>query len=291
MRGEKRRLQELATAERAARSRVGRAPDRAAAAAAGRGPGGAARGAEPREPAAADRVLRRLEHPGRGGRRLDGRLPGRAAEEGALPQVRRARARRAGRLRGAGRGRLAAVRSGRMRAPAPDDYDESFAATPNLVVIDGGKGQLAAVLEAMHAYDLPRVAVISLAKRIEEVFVPGPVGPDPARRATRPGSSCCSGCATRRTASRVGFHRQRRDAKARESIFDTLPGRRPGQAAGAAAALRLGRALPRRLARRSWRACPASRPRRRATSTPSCTRRAGPRRAGDLKAVGRSSTV
>ena len=33
--------------------------------------------------------------------------------------------------------------------PNADEYDESFAATPNLVVIDGGKGQLAAALEAM----------------------------------------------------------------------------------------------------------------------------------------------
>ena len=42
---------------------------------------------------------------------------------------------------------------------AAEEYDESFAATPNLVVIDGGKGQLAAALAAMQAYDLPRVAV------------------------------------------------------------------------------------------------------------------------------------
>ena len=65
-------------AERAGRARVGRAPDRAAAAAPSGSARGAARGAEPREPPAADRVLRRLEPPGRVGRRLDGRLPGRA---------------------------------------------------------------------------------------------------------------------------------------------------------------------------------------------------------------------
>src|SRR5205085_4422446 len=51
--------------------------------------------------------------------------------------------------------------------------DDGFARRPNLVVIDGGKGQLSAALAAMQAYDLPRVAVIALAKRIEEVFVPG----------------------------------------------------------------------------------------------------------------------
>ena len=56
-----------------------------------------------------------------------------------------------------------ARRFARLQDATSEDYDESFAATPNLVVIDGGKGQLAAALAAMQAYDLPRVAVISLA--------------------------------------------------------------------------------------------------------------------------------
>src|SRR5256714_11557899 len=64
-------------------------------------------------------------------------------------------------------------RFARLSDVTAEEYDESFAATPNLVVIDGGKGQLSAALAAMQAYDLPRVAVISLAKRVEEVFVPG----------------------------------------------------------------------------------------------------------------------
>src|SRR5688500_463492 len=68
-------------------------------------------------------------------------------------------------------------RFARTRAPTAEEYDEGFAAVPNLVVIDGGKGQLSAALSAMQAYDLPRVAVIALAKRAEEVFVPG--RPDP----------------------------------------------------------------------------------------------------------------
>src|SRR5664279_1488312 len=57
--------------------------------------------------------------------------------------------------------------------PGSDEWNETFATSPNLVVIDGGKGQLSAALAAMQELDLPRVAVISLAKRIEEVFVPG----------------------------------------------------------------------------------------------------------------------
>jgi excinuclease ABC subunit C len=114
-------------------------------------------------------------------------------------------------------------RFARMRDATAEDYDESFAAVPNLVVIDGGKGQLAAALQAMQAYDLPRVAVISLAKRIEEVFVPGRpeailLGRDSA------GLQLLQRVRDEAHRFAIGFHRQRRDAKAKESIFDTLPG-------------------------------------------------------------------
>src|SRR6185503_7632866 len=61
-------------------------------------------------------------------------------------------------------------RFARLGRRTDEDYDESFVAPPNLVVIDGGKGQLSAALAAMQEFDLPRVAVIALAKRIEEVF-------------------------------------------------------------------------------------------------------------------------
>jgi excinuclease ABC subunit C len=106
---------------------------------------------------------------------------------------------------------------------ASDDYDESFAATPNLVVIDGGKGQLSAALAAMQAYDLPRVAVVSLAKRDEEVFVPG--RPDPIRL-PRDSAGLQLLQRIRDEAHRfaLGFHRQRRESKSFGSIFDELQG-------------------------------------------------------------------
>src|SRR5690606_31901089 len=50
---------------------------------------------------------------------------------------------------------------------------------PDLVVIDGGKGQLGAARAALEALDLAQQPVVSLAKREEEVFVPG--RPDPVR--------------------------------------------------------------------------------------------------------------
>ncbi len=44
---------------------------------------------------------------------------------------------------------------------------------PDLVVIDGGKGQLSAAKEALDALQLGELPIISLAKRDEEIFVPG----------------------------------------------------------------------------------------------------------------------
>jgi excinuclease ABC subunit C len=108
------------------------------------------------------------------------------------------------------------------------DYDEGFAAIPNLVVIDGGKGQLSAALAAMHGFDLPRVAVIALAKREEEVFVPG--RPDPI--VLEPGSAGLQLLQRIRDEAHrfaLGFHRQRRDKESRESILDALPGVGPAR--------------------------------------------------------------
>ncbi len=57
------------------------------------------------------------------------------------------------------------------RMQDPEEKDESFASRPDLLVIDGGKGQLSSVKEIMEEMHCD-VEVISLAKREEEVFVP-----------------------------------------------------------------------------------------------------------------------
>jgi excinuclease ABC subunit C len=69
--------------------------------------------------------------------------------------------------------RMAQFVSHRERSPHERAYDESFAAIPSLIVIDGGKGQLSSGLAALQPFRDEGVTVISLAKRIEEVFVPG----------------------------------------------------------------------------------------------------------------------
>jgi excinuclease ABC subunit C len=119
-------------------------------------------------------------------------------------------------------------RFARLDSGTGEDYDDGFATAPNLVVIDGGKGQLSAALAAMQAYELPRVAVISLAKRIEEVFVPGrpdPILLDPHAA----GLQLLQRVRDEAHRFALGFHRQRRSARARESLFDTLEGVGPAR--------------------------------------------------------------
>jgi excinuclease ABC subunit C len=112
--------------------------------------------------------------------------------------------------------------------PGSEEWNESFAAAPNLVVIDGGKGQLSAALAAMQELDLPRVAVISLAKRIEEVFVPGRSEPILLPRESA-GLQRLQRIRDEAHRFAITFHRQRRDAAARESLFDQLEGVGPAR--------------------------------------------------------------
>ncbi len=107
-------------------------------------------------------------------------------------------------------------------------HDPSFAATPNLVVIDGGKGQLSAALAALDELDIPRVAAIGLAKRVEEVFLPGrsdPVllPPDSA------GLLLLRRCRDEAHRFALSHHRRRRARTTTDSIFDTLPGVGPAR--------------------------------------------------------------
>ena len=119
-------------------------------------------------------------------------------------------------------------RFARAREVTAERYDEGFAAVPNLVVVDGGKGQLKAALTALHAYDLPRVAVIALAKREEEVFVPGRPQPVALARDSA-GLQLLQRIRDEAHRFALGFHRTRRDAKTRESILDALPGVGPAR--------------------------------------------------------------
>ncbi len=88
---------------------------------------------------------------------------------------------------------------------APPGKSRKFAYPPNLYVVDGGAPQVNAAQAVLDDLGVSDVAVIGLAKRLEEVWVPRDDARRPiplSSRATAKGCICCSGCVTRRTGSR-----------------------------------------------------------------------------------------
>jgi excinuclease ABC subunit C len=114
------------------------------------------------------------------------------------------------------------------RSPFDVGRDESFAALPNLIVIDGGKGQLSAGLAALQGFRARGVAVVSLAKRIEEVFRPGV--PAPLRLAhDTPELQLLQRVRDEAHRFAITHHRTRRDRAMTTSILDDLPGIGPAR--------------------------------------------------------------
>jgi excinuclease ABC subunit C len=113
-------------------------------------------------------------------------------------------------------------------SPHDPDYDASFAALPNVVVIDGGKGQLAAGIEPLRGFRERGVAVISLAKRIEEVFVPGRRTPLVLDHST-PELQLLQRARDEAHRFAITHHRSRRDRALTSSLLDELPGVGPAR--------------------------------------------------------------
>jgi excinuclease ABC subunit C len=108
-------------------------------------------------------------------------------------------------------------------SPHDPSYDPSFASLPNVVVIDGGKGQLAAGLEPLAGFRQRGVAVISLAKRVEEVFLPGRSEPLVLDHST-PELQLLQRIRDEAHRFAITHHRTRRDSAMTGSLLDGLPG-------------------------------------------------------------------
>lgn len=95
---------------------------------------------------------------------------------------------------------------------------------PDLVMIDGGKGQLSAVVAVLQEMNLMEdVRVVSLAKKREEIFLPGaslPVETD----AEQPGVQLLRRLRDEAHRFAVTFHRQQRSDKLKRSRLDEIPG-------------------------------------------------------------------
>jgi excinuclease ABC subunit C len=124
--------------------------------------------------------------------------------------------------------RMAQFVAHRERSPHERSYDASFAAVPALIVIDGGKGQLSSGLAALQPFRDSGVTVVSLAKRVEEIFLPGRSDPlllpenSPALHLLQ---------RVRDEAHRfaIEFHRGRRDKAMTRSVLDDVPGIGPAR--------------------------------------------------------------
>ncbi|MFN2488352.1 MAG: excinuclease ABC subunit UvrC [Actinomycetota bacterium] len=107
-------------------------------------------------------------------------------------------------------------------ARGDDGKPRRFAYPPHLVVIDGGKGQLNRTAEVMAELGVT-VSTISLAKRMEEVFVPGRQDPIEIPRSSE---ALYLLQQIRDEAHRfaVTYHRMRRGKKMTQSVLDGIPG-------------------------------------------------------------------
>ena len=104
------------------------------------------------------------------------------------------------------------------RSASEDAWD-----LPDLVIIDGGKGQLAAAAQAMREMGVHHIPVVGLAKRFEELFVPDEDEPIVLPRGSE---ALYMVQRIRDEAHRfaITFHRQVRAKSSIQSALDTIPG-------------------------------------------------------------------
>jgi excinuclease ABC subunit C len=124
--------------------------------------------------------------------------------------------------------RLNRYLEGNDLSPHDGKRDESFASLPSLIMIDGGKGQLSAGMRTLQPFVDRGVTVVSLAKREEEIYVPGrsqpidlPADSEANRLLQR----------VRDEAHRfaIEHHRGRRDRAMTGSVLDELKGIGPAR--------------------------------------------------------------
>ena len=115
-----------------------------------------------------------------------------------------------------------------------DERDEGaragkrFAYPPNLLVIDGGKGQLGVAVRVLEELGLEDISVVGLAKRLEEVFRPGE---SESIRIPRDSPALYLLQQVRDEAHRfaITYHRSLRDKKMTASVLDEVPGLGPNR--------------------------------------------------------------
>ncbi len=94
---------------------------------------------------------------------------------------------------------------------------------PDLIIVDGGKGQLSAAIEVLDELGLNDLPIVSLAKKLEEIFLPGKSKP-----VIFPADSKALFLfqQARDEAHRfaINYHRKLREKNAIKSVLDEMPG-------------------------------------------------------------------
>ncbi len=103
--------------------------------------------------------------------------------------------------------------------------DKKFNKLPDLMLIDGGKGQLSTAQAAMKPFatsHLPDIPMIALAKRIEEIFVPGKTEPIVLRE-DNPTLHMIQRLRDEAHRFAITYHRQLRQKSLSVSVLDEIP--------------------------------------------------------------------
>lgn len=118
--------------------------------------------------------------------------------------------------------------SGEVGADARSGRAERFAYPPNLVVVDGGPPQVAAAARALEELGVTDVALCGLAKRLEEVWVPGEEYPVILQRSSE-GLYLLQRVRDEAHRFAIAQHRRRRSKGMTASVLDDVPGLGPAR--------------------------------------------------------------
>lgn len=119
-------------------------------------------------------------------------------------------------------------RSGEVDQDAPADRRARFAYPPNLVVVDGGPPQVAAAARALAELGIDDVALCGLAKRLEEVWLPGEDYPVILQRSSE-GLYLLQRVRDEAHRFAISQHRKKRSKGMTASALDGVPGLGPAR--------------------------------------------------------------
>jgi excinuclease ABC subunit C len=126
------------------------------------------------------------------------------------------------------RRRLERLESAQRREDADVVGDRSFTSRPDLILIDGGKGQLSAALEVLESAGYADIPTFALAKEREEIFAPGRSEPIVQER-NSPGMFLVQRIRDEAHRFAITHHRKVRSRKALTSPLDSVEGIGPAR--------------------------------------------------------------